>query len=192
MSVEDLERIEVSSQQELRSWLEAHHTQQESVWLVTFKKAVREKYVSREQVLDELTAFGWIDGVRAKVDEARTMQLVSPRKTRPWAASYKLRATKLTVQGAMHPAGLAEVNAAISNGGWEEISEVDDLLVPEDLRQALTSRGRAAENFDAFPTSIRRNILRWIFSAKRPETRVKRITETAGEAELNRRVRSHG
>lgn len=192
MSLEDLERIEVSSQQELRNWLEAHHDQNESVWLVTFKKANPEKYVSREEVLDELNAFGWIDGVRSQVDEARTMQLVSPRKTRPWAKSYKLRATKLIANGVMHPAGLAEVNAAISNGGWEEMSEVDDLLVPEDLQQALASRGRAAQNFDAFPVSIRRNILRWIFNAKKPETRIKRITETADEAQFNRRVRSHG
>lgn len=170
----------------------AHHKQDESVWLVTFKKAIPEKYVSREEVLDELTAFGWIDGVRSQVDEARTMQLVSPRKTRPWAKSYKLRATKLIANGEMHSAGLAEVNAAISNGGWDEMSEVDELVVPEDLRKALASRRRAAENFEAFPVSIRRNILRWIFTAKKPETRIKRITETADEAEFNRRVKSHG
>lgn len=192
MSIEDLERVEVSSDQELRRWLNANHAQSESVWLVTFKKIIPEKYVSRDEVLDELTAFGWIDGVRSQVDDVRTMQLISPRKTKPWAKSYKLRATKLIAEGKMHTAGLAEVNQAIANGGWDEMGEVDELLVPDDLEQALSARGRAKEHFDAFPVSIRRNILRWIFSAKKPETRIKRITETVVEAEFNRRVRSHG
>lgn len=192
MSIEDLERIEVSSHQELRQWLVANHAQSESVWLVSFKKVIPEKYVSRDEVLDELTAFGWIDGVRSQVDDVRTMQLISPRKTKPWAKSYKLRATKLIAEGKMHQAGLAEVNHAVANGGWDEMDEVDELLVPEDLQQALAARGRAEEHFDSFPVSIRRNILRWIFSAKKPETRIKRITETVDDAEFNRRVRSHG
>lgn len=192
MSLEDLERVEVSSRGDLRRWLEKNHAQSESVWLVTFKKVNPEKYVSRDEVLDELTSFGWIDGVRSQVDDIRTMQLVSPRKTRPWAKSYKIRATKLISEGLMHPAGTAEVDHAIANGGWDEMTEVDELLVPEDLQQALAAMGRAEEYFEAFPVSIRRNILRWIFSAKKPETRIKRIIETATEAEFNRRVRSHG
>jgi len=192
VSVENLERIEVSSKRELRDWLEVNYAQSESVWLVTFKKVVPDKYVSRDDVLDELTAFGWIDGVRSQVDEFRTMQLVSPRKTRPWAKSYKVRATKLMADGLMHPAGLAEVNAAIANGGWHEMDEVDELLVPDDLREALASRGEATKHFEAFPVSVRRNILRWIFAAKKPETRIKRIAETVAEAEFNRRVKSHG
>lgn len=192
MSIEDLEQIEVSSYQELRRWLKANHGQSESVWLVTFKKLIPEKYVSRDEVLDELTAFGWIDGVRSQVDEVRTMQLISPRKTKPWAKSYKLRATKLIAEEKMHSAGLAAVQEAIANGGWDEMVEVDELLVPEDLQEALAARGMAAEHFDAFPVSIRRNILRWIFSAKKAETRIKRIDETAAEAEFNRRVKSHG
>lgn len=190
--LESLERVGVASVSELHQWLQRNHTQSESVWLVTFKKVIPDKYVSKDEVLDELTAFGWIDGVRSQVDEVRTMQLVSPRKTRPWAKSYKLRATRLMATGKMHPSGLSEVEKAIANGGWDEMSEVDELIVPNDLSQALALAGSATQNFEAFPESIRRNILRWISSAKKPETREKRIIETAMEAEFNRRVRSHG
>ena len=80
IKTENSDKIEVSSQEELRSWLMSHHTQSESVWLVTYKKSEAEKYVSRWQVLDELLCFGWIDGIRRKLDDQRTMQLISQRK----------------------------------------------------------------------------------------------------------------
>lgn len=191
MDADRFDKIEVASVAELRSWLELHHSQENSVWLVTFKKAVAGKYVSREEVLDELISFGWIDGVRSQVNETKTMQLISPRKTRPWALSYKTRADKLIAEGKMHPAGYAEVEIAQRNGGWDEMNEVDALLIPEDLDNALKAAGKAKEYFEEFPPSIKRNILRWIASAKKRETREKRIQLTVSEASVNRRVASH-
>lgn len=190
--LENLERVEVASSEELHAWLESSHTQQASVWLVTFKKAVAEKYVSREQVLDELIAFGWIDGIRSAIDEVTTMQLVSPRQTKPWAKSYKDRAERLTTEGRMHASGLASVTLAKSSGAWDEMNDVDALLIPNDLLRALKNTGQALAYFEEFPPSARRNILRWINTAKTPETRVKRIKETAVAAQNNIRVSSHG
>lgn len=184
-------RVQVSSRQELWDWLESNCTQSESVWLVTFKKASPENYVSREDVLDALIAFGWIDGVRSQVDERRTMQLISPRKTRPWAKSYKLRAQRLIAAGLMKPTGMAEIEKAVLTGGWDEMNDVDDLLIPEDLHSALSSHGLALKYFENFPDSIKRNILRWIASAKTEQTRIKRIQLTANEAKDNKRVQSH-
>lgn len=191
MDASRFEKVEVVSSAELRRWLELHHSQENSVWLVTFKKAVVGKYVSREEVLDELISFGWIDGVRSQVDEMKTMQLISPRKTRPWAQSYKIRAEKLIAEGKMHPAGYAEIQIAQNNGGWDEMNDVDALHIPEDLEQALTEAGKAKYYFEEFPPSVKRNILRWIASAKKPETRQKRISLTVSEASVNRRVASH-
>jgi uncharacterized protein YdeI (YjbR/CyaY-like superfamily) len=190
--IEHLQRVGVTSVAALHQWLLDNHTRSESVWLVTFKKATPEKYVSREEVLDELIAFGWIDGVRQAIDEVTTMQLISPRQTKPWAKTYKDRAERLAKAGRMHSAGLDSMNAAKASGTWDQMNEVDELIVPNDLAQALALAGRASEYFDAFPQSIRRNILRWISSAKRPETRQKRIIETVAEAQFNRRVKSHG
>jgi uncharacterized protein YdeI (YjbR/CyaY-like superfamily) len=82
VGIEKLFEVEVASPAELRSWLELNHGQGESVWLITFKKHVTEKYVSTFEVLDELLCFGWIDGVRKKRDDDRTMQLISPRKVK--------------------------------------------------------------------------------------------------------------
>lgn len=64
MTADSLELVEIQSQEDLRNWLLLHYAQKESVWLVTFKKTLPESYVSRDQVLDELVSFGWIDGIR--------------------------------------------------------------------------------------------------------------------------------
>ncbi len=188
---DQFQRVEVQSSSALRSWLEINHQQEESVWLVTYKKIVEHKYVSREEVLDELIAFGWIDGVRSQVDDERTMQLISPRKTRPWAKSYKERAEKLISEGRMHPAGQAEVDMAQQNGGWDEMNDVDAMVIPNDLIHELEKRDYARENFERFPPSIRRNILRWIASAKTTETRQKRIVRVSLDADMNKRTASH-
>ena len=63
--------------------------------MVTFKKSEADKYVSRWDVLDELICFGWIDGIRRKLDDNKTMQLISPRKVEHWAKTYKERAHAL-------------------------------------------------------------------------------------------------
>ncbi|MEM6577751.1 MAG: hypothetical protein AAF678_04610, partial [Pseudomonadota bacterium] len=89
------QQIEIRTPEALWDWLEHNHAQSESVWLVTWKAAQRDRYVSRDEVLDALLAYGWIDGIRRKLDEARTMQMISPRQQQVWAATYQKRAAKL-------------------------------------------------------------------------------------------------
>jgi uncharacterized protein YdeI (YjbR/CyaY-like superfamily) len=186
------EHVEVTSAAELHAWLQEHCTQQGAVWLVTWKKAVPDRYVPHEEVLDELVAFGWTDGIRRRVDDVRTRQLVSPRRTQPWARSYRLRAERLVEQGRMQPAGQRSVDQARATGMWDAMEDVDDLVVPGDLAAALAARPPAAEHFAGFPPSTRRNVLRWIASARTDGTRAKRIALTVAEAEHGRRVKSNG
>ncbi len=171
-------QVEVRSAAELRNWLAAHHGQAESVWLVTWKKAPGAPFVSVGEVLDELIAFGWIDGLRRKPDADRTMQLISPRKQQAWAQTYKDRVQILQDAGRMAAPGLAAVAASQALGLWNAYADVDLLLVPQDLRVALDGLTQAAVFFDAAAPSYRRNVLRWIHSAKRPETRAARIAKT--------------
>lgn len=86
---ERLDHVEITHEEALRAWLAAHHDQRAGVWIVTWKKHVPDRHVTREQVLDQLTAFGWTDGILRRVDEDRTRQLVSRRRTRPWAKSLR-------------------------------------------------------------------------------------------------------
>lgn len=176
LKTEDYEQVEIASEAALWQWLEAHHGQSQSVWLVTWMKGVPDKYVSRETVLDALVAHGWVDGLRRKLDATRTMQIVSPRQQQAWAQSYKDRAARLIDEGRMQPAGLASIKAGQASGLWDFFADVDALIVPEDLGAAL---GPAQGQWDALAPSYRRNVLRWIKLAKTAPTRAKRIATAA-------------
>ena len=179
--------VAVASPAELWDWLAAHHGQAESVWLVTWKKSDPGRYVSRDEVLDALIAHGWIDGIRRKRDDGRTMQLISPRKQQAWVRSYKDRAARLEAEGRMAAPGRAAIAAAKAAGRWEESDPVDDLVVPGDLAGALAAReARAA--FDAMAPSYRRNVLRWIAGARRDDTRRRRIEELAARTARGEKV----
>jgi uncharacterized protein YdeI (YjbR/CyaY-like superfamily) len=185
---ENCAQVEVTSAAELRAWLEANHAQEASIWLVTYKKRMGARYVSREQVLDEILCFGRIDGIRRQLDEERTMQLLSPRRTQEWARSYKERVARLTREGRMHPAGFRSVNEAQRLGLWDRMADVDDLVIPDDLATALVARPPAAERFPGFAPSYRRNVLSWIAKAKASETRAKRIAQAATLAAHGQKV----
>jgi uncharacterized protein YdeI (YjbR/CyaY-like superfamily) len=190
--IDNLERVEVTSLAELRCWFEHNHSRQESIWLVVYKKVAGEKYVATTHVVDTCICFGWMDGRKMKLDEHRTMQLLSPRKTKHWAASYKERYFRLLEEGLMHESGLKTVREAQESGRWEAMTQVDNLVLPDDLKQALELRPLAMANYEAFPDSTKRDILRWIHLAKRPETRRKRIVETAEKALCNVRASGTG
>lgn len=183
----DLERIEVTSAVMLWDWLESHHGQEDSVLLVTWKAGRRERYVSRDDVLDALIAHGWIDGRRFKLDDERTMQLISPRKQQVWAASYRDRAERLILEDRMRPPGLEAIDRAKALGTWDPHDGVDRLEEPDDLVAALTRR-QAMTWWAAAAPSYRRNVLRWLAAAKREPTRAKRIGIIADHAARGEKV----
>lgn len=172
------DRVEVTSAADLRDWLEANHRQDESVWLVTHKASEPDRYVSRDEVLDELIAFGWIDGVRRKLDETRTMQLISKRRVQHWAKSYKDRAVRLIEAGRMAAPGFRSVEAGKASGLWTFMDDVDALIWPDDLAAAFDAAPTARHRFAGFPPSAQRFTLRWIKLAKTGATRAKRIATT--------------
>ena len=179
IKTENFEQVVVENQAALRKWLSEHHQQEASVWLVTYKKSVKEKYVSREEVLDELLCFGWIDGIRRKRDENTSMQLIAPRKAQHWAKSYKERAAKLMEEGKMHAAGQASIDRGKASGLWHFMDDVDALILPEDLKSALKALPPAATFFDSINPSSKRFVLRWIKLAKTEKTRKSRILKIA-------------
>jgi uncharacterized protein YdeI (YjbR/CyaY-like superfamily) len=184
------ERVEVRSADALRAWLTAHHGRAEGVWLVTHRKHTGDSYVSRDAVLDELLAFGWIDGVARKVDDDRTMQLITPRRTQEWTASYRARALRLEAEGRLAEPGRRAIALARAAGGWDAYPDVDALEIPADLGTALDGRPTARRWFEAAAPSYRRNVLRWIAKAQRPETRAARIAQVAETAARAERIRN--
>ncbi len=105
-----------------------------------------------------------------------------------WAKSNKARVERLIAQGLMRPEGLAKIEAAKADGSWNALDEVEALTLPDDLREALANNIDARRHFEAFPPGSQKMILYWIVSAKRPETRAKRIAETVRLAAQNIRA----
>lgn len=179
IQTENFEKIVVSSIEELKDWLHKNHVQKESVWLVTYKKIVPEKHLSTSDVLDELLCYGWIDGIRRKLDDNRTMQLISPRRIEHWAKTYKDRAEKLITEGKMQHAGFQSIEISRQKGLWDFMDDVDNLIVPKDLQEALIKYSEAKDFFYAINDSSKRFVLRWIKLAKTDKTRASRIDQIA-------------
>lgn len=177
IKTENFEKVEIESKENLRNWLSENYAQKDSVWLVTFKKNIIDKYVSVGEVLDELLCFGWIDGIRRKLDEEKTMQLISPRRMEYWSGTYKKRVEKLIKENKMQPSGLLSIENSKKNGTWDFYDDVDKLIIPDDLKKALNEKEGAFEFFESINMSSKRFALRWLKLAKTESTRKKRIQE---------------
>jgi uncharacterized protein YdeI (YjbR/CyaY-like superfamily) len=183
------EQIEVANRQQWRDWLAANYQQRSSIWLVTYKKHMGAQHLSYDAVVEEALCFGWIDSLPRKLDEDRTMLLLSPRKPQSiWSKLNKTRVKSLIEQGLMMPAGLEKIERAQADGSWTFLDDVEALVIPADLAAALASNAEAAKYFSAFSPSAKKGILQWIKMAKRPETRAQRIEKTVTLAAQNIRA----
>lgn len=183
--------LQVESRAEWRAWLAAHHTRTTGIWLITYKKQPGQPYVSYNDTVEEALCFGWIDSKPNKLDEERTMLWFAPRKPGTgWSALNKKRIAAMLKAGLMMPPGLAKIEAAQQDGSWEALDAIERLEIPADLAAALGENPAGQANFDNFPRSAKRGILEWIASARRPETRDRRIAETVALAAQNLRANS--
>jgi uncharacterized protein YdeI (YjbR/CyaY-like superfamily) len=164
--------------------------QGEGVWLISYKKATGKPRVDYNDAVEEALCFGWIDSKPNKLDDERSMLWFAPRKPGSgWSRINKERVERMIAAGLMTEVGLAKIEAAKQDGVWHALDAIEALEIPPDLEEALASYASARQHFDAFPRSVKRGILEWIATAKRPETRAGRIEETARLAEDN--VRAH-
>lgn len=174
---------------EWRAWLAANHTRTKGIWLITFKKATGKPRVEYDEAVEEALCFGWIDSKPSKLDGERSLLWFAPRNAGTgWSRPNKERVERMIAQGLMAPAGLAKIEAAKTDGSWMALDAVEALVLPPDLRAALLSHPPAATYWEAFPRSIKRGILEWILNARTPQTRARRVQETAELAEQNRRA----
>jgi uncharacterized protein YdeI (YjbR/CyaY-like superfamily) len=179
----DLPLLEPASATEWAMWLEANHAVSPGVWLAVGKKGNTRTSLTYEQAVEEAVAWGWIDSTVHAMDEHRFRQLFTPRKRGSiWAASNKARVERLAAEGRMRPSGLAVVEAAKADGSWQLLDDVEALVVPSDLADALALDEEAALGYEGLPDSAKKQLLYWISSAKRPETRATRIAGTLNAA----------
>jgi uncharacterized protein YdeI (YjbR/CyaY-like superfamily) len=180
------------TRQAWRAWLLRNHARSAGLWLAYYKKSSGKTSVTYEEALQEALCFGWIDSTVRRIDEERYAQKYTPRNDRSvWSASNKARIGELTARGLLAPSGLAKVEAAKRNGSWERLEGVDrtghGAEPPRDLLEALDREPGARAAFDRQPPSHRKLWAYWVLSAKKPETRTRRIAETVKRILAGRR-----
>jgi len=187
MVAEPLPLLAPASRAELRAWLAENHATSAGVDLAVGKKGNTVTSLTYDDAVEEGLAFGWIDSVTHRLDEhLYTVRFTPRRRGSIWAKTNQARVARLTEAGLMTPAGLAVVHAAQADGSWTLLSDAEDLVIPADLAAALSAAGATAE-FSALPAPRQSEALYRIGSAKRPETRARRIAETVEAA-----LASHG
>ena len=180
------------TRQAWREWLARNYDRSKGLWLAYYKKGTGKPSVTYEEALQEALCFGWIDSTVGRIDEERYKQKYTPRNEKSvWSASNKARIEKLVAEGRMAPPGLAKVEAAKRDGSWESLSDVDRIGrggdIPSDLLEALARESRAKSLFEGRPPSEKKLWAYWVLSAKRPETRARRIAETVKRVLAGRR-----
>jgi len=168
------------NRKELRDWLEKNHSKENEIWLIFYKVKSGKQSIKYDAAVEEALCFGWIDSTVRRIDDEKHMQKYTPRKINSnWSATNKERVKKLIKAGLMTGFGLEAVQIAKKNGSWSRLDSVDIRLeIPEALKEALNSHDRARKIFESLAPSRKKQFLWWIVSARRDETKEKRIKET--------------
>jgi len=177
------DQVRMADRRAWRAWLEENHARRTSIWLVIGKKDASIESVDYVSAVLEALCFGWIDSKVQAMDDESFRQYFSMRKPAgTWSGLNKRRVAELERDGLMMDAGRAAIEVAKANGSWEFLDEIEALVVPADLAEALEGFPGAREAYDEFADSKKRAVLFWIKSAKRPVTRADRIAKTAEAA----------
>lgn len=161
-----------------RFWLEKNHQRASEIWLIFYKKHSKKPTVPYVDAVEEALCFGWIDGIAKSMDEEKYAQRFTPRKKNsPWSELNKQRVKKMIEQGRMTDAGLEKFQQSQNAPrNWRD-ELAGKFEIPEDLTIALTSNEKARQNFDRFPKGYKKLCVGWVITAKKAETREKRIRE---------------
>lgn len=178
-----LKPISFSNRGQWRSWLTKNHAKNKGVWVRFYKKFVQ-RGLKYTDAVEEALCFGWIDGQLRRIDDRRHMIRFSPRQPNSvWARSNIARVKKLIKVKRMTPAGLKLFKSAkLEQQTAPDASMPKSLMIPPDLKQALLKRPISWKHFQGYPPSNRRLAIWWVRTAKKPETRMRRIRNIVANA----------
>ena len=184
------EKMHVTSRNDWRTWLRNNHDTKKEVWLIYYKKHTGKPRISYDDAVEEALCFGWIDSIVKKIDDEKFAQKFTPRKDKSkWSETNKKRARKMIKEGKMTKAGLAKIGEAKSNGEWFKTASVrKQLVIPSYIEKALAANKEAQDNFTNLANGYKRQLVGWITSAKREETRKRRLTHAIRLLEQNKKL----
>lgn len=160
-----------------RQWLRRNHKSPEGIWIRFYKKGSEVKSVNYAQALDEALCWGWIDGQSKSLDEISWIQKFTPRRPRSlWSKRNREHIARLTREGRMKPPGLEAVKAAKADGRWDQAYDSPaNAKMPADFLKALKADPAAHAFYKTLSKSNTYAILWRLQTAKKPETRARRM-----------------
>lgn len=175
----ELDIILFESQDEWEQWLDANHDKSEGVFVKIAKKKSGKTSVTYPEALDVALCFGWIDSQKKGIDDTYWMQrFTARRKKSPWSQVNREKVENLIAQGKMRPSGLQEIENAKADGRWDNAyAPQSKATIPDDLQSALDANPKAHDFFKTLNSSNRYAIIYQVTSAKKAETRQRRITK---------------
>ena len=185
------EPIYFESPAAFRDWLEEHHERETELWVGMWKKATGKQGMSWSQAVDEALCFGWIDGIVKSVDGERHRQRFTPRKpTSNWSAINIAKVATLRAEGRMHPAGEAAfARRRADRSGVYSFEQCDEPRLEPEQQAQLEANGAAWAYFQSKPPSYRKTAIWWVISAKKPETRARRLATLIADSAAGRTIK---
>jgi uncharacterized protein YdeI (YjbR/CyaY-like superfamily) len=175
----ELSVISFKSTREWEKWLAQNGTTSTGIWLKLFKKDSGQTSITYAEALDSALCYGWIDGLKNKFDEKAWIQKFTPRRRKSgWSKKNTEHAERLIKAGRMKPSGLKEVNAAKADGRWEKAYHPQSTAAfPADFLKEVSKNKKAKAFLLTLNSANRYAIIYRLQTAKRPETREKRLTQ---------------
>ena len=163
---------------QLRGWFEKHHDTAEDLWVGLYRTSSGRPSVTWPEVVDQALCFGWIDGIRKGIDEASYMNRLTPRKPRStWSLRNIERFEELRSQGLVNPAGEAAFESRDERRSGIYAYESQRVPLDPEYERKLKANRNAWAFFSSQPPSYRRGATYWVMSAKKQETRLRRLQD---------------
>lgn len=196
-AIDSLQSFYPKDRKAWRNWLQKNHDKSKGIWLIFYKVGKSKPRLPYSEIVEEALCFGWIDSLPRKLDDERSMLLITPRKPKSvWSDVNKGRVERLIKNGLMTNVGLVKIEAAQLDGSWETLNASNHAAhtneLPKDFLLAFKGKKAALTNYKAFSPSIRKQFMFWVDSAKTPETRAKRIAQTLLMSEANKKPGPQG
>ncbi|MGH1388135.1 YdeI/OmpD-associated family protein [Kordia sp.] len=191
--MKELEELYFKTDIEWRAWLEKNHDSSTGIYLIFYKVSSQKESMRWEEAVKVALCFGWIDSTVKRLDDERRRQYFCPRKPKSvWSKLNKTYLITLIAENKMHESGSQKMIAAMKDGSWTALDDVENLVVPKILQEAFDKNPKAYENYQNFSPSYRKSYLYWLNQAKREATKEKRITEIIRLCEANMKSRDTG
>ncbi len=173
---------------DFRAWLEKNHDKSQELWVGYFKVGSGKPSITWPESVDEALCFGWIDGLRKSVDGDSYMIRFTPRKPRStWSVVNVAQIQALTNLGRMRPEGLKVFEQRAEEASYS-YEQRDNAKLDDADEQRFRANQQAWDFFQAQPASYRKAAVWWVISAKREETKRKRLEQLIADSENGRTV----